>query len=622
MKPLWLFLIFNLFITNGYAEEKINPADLFLSPNSQSDLFNFDEQMPVPGFEEETFLPADQAFIFSLNTANNIEITASWVIAEGYYLYRDKIKFRLLSEGQLGEIQLPPSKDKEDPEYGTVQVYQQPVLDITVPITTSAKTITIEVKYQGCADAGLCYPPETKTVDLRLGEPTSNSEVSPKTNSIAPLSEQDQITQTLINQNLGYILLAFFGFGFLLAFTPCVFPMIPILSSLIVGQGEQVSTFRAFTMSLVYVLAMAFAYAIIGGVAGLLGENLPAILQNPWVLSSFSIVFIALAFSMFGFYELQLPSSLQTKLTQLSSRQQGGTLIGVFIMGLLSALIVGPCVAPPLVGAFIYISQTQDWLLGGLALFTMGLGMGVPLIIVGTSIGRWLPKSGGWMDNVKSVFGVLLLALAIWMLERILPATVSVLLWASLLIISSIYMNVLDSLDPGVSGWRKLWKGLGIIFLVYGILLMIGVAGGRSNLLQPLDFSTSTSESTQQTSVLPFQQIKGVTGLEQALSVAKGQPVMFDFYADWCVSCKEMEHFTFSDPQVKQLLSKMVLLQTDTTAHDAQDKALYKHTSVVGPPSILFFSKTGEELKSYRVVGFMSADKFAVHLQQVLKATE
>ena len=620
MKILWLFLIFNLFITPGYAEEKVNPIDLF-SSNTSSTLLNFNEQMPISAFEEEEFLPAEQAFIFSLNTTNDNEIVASWVIAEGYYLYRDKIELKLLSEGQLGDIQLPPGKDREDPEYGLVQIYQQPVLEVIVPVTNPTKTVVLEVKYQGCAEAGLCYPPETKTVEVTLGKTT----VANSTTPTSPLSEQDQITQTLLNQNLGYILLAFFGFGFLLAFTPCIFPMIPILSSLIVGQGNQVSTFKAFIMSLVYVLAMAFAYAIIGGVAGLLGENLPAILQNPWVLSSFSIVFIALALSMFGFYELQLPSSLQTKLTQLSSKQEGGTLIGVFIMGLLSALIVGPCVAPPLVGALLYIGQTQDWLLGTLALFTMGLGMGVPLIVVGTSIGRWLPKSGGWMDNVKSVFGVLLLALAIWMLERILPTSISVLLWASLLIISSIYMNALDALDPGVSGWRKLWKGLGVIFLVYGVLLMVGVAGGRANLLQPLNFSSlpSSSASTQQTvSALPFQQIKGVTGLEQALTAAKGQPVMLDFYADWCVSCKEMEHFTFNDPQVKQLLSNLVLLQTDTTDHDAQDKALYKQVSVIGPPSILFFSKTGEELRNYRVVGFMPANEFAAHLQQVLNAVK
>ncbi len=546
------------------------------------------------------FLKADEAFIVSLDKTESSDLVIRWKIAEGYYLYRDKLAFSLESEGELGTPQLPPSILKKDPIFGDVQIYQNSLLEIKVPIQTD-QAITLSVKYQGCAFAGLCYPPTTKV--LTVGG--------------AILSEQDRLAQLLANDNILYTLLVFFGLGLLLSLTPCIFPMIPILSSIIVGQGEKVTSYKAFIMSLIYVLAMAFTYAIAGVLTGLLGENLQAAFQNPWVLFSFALVFVALSFSMFGFYELQLPSALQTKLTGLSNRQQGGTLIGVAIMGVLSALIVGPCVAAPLVGALIYISQTGNALLGGIALFTMSLGMGLPLIIIGMSAGHFLPKAGKWMNSVKAVFGVMLLAVAIWMLERIIPGQVTMLLWASLLIISAVYMGALDNLQPGVSGWRKLWKGLGLIFIVYGVFLMIGAASGNINLLHPLQISSHSTKTDSN----EFKAIKGIDGLKAELAVAKAQhkPVMLDFSADWCISCKEMEEFTFTDPQVQDSFANFVLLQADVTLNDKQDKALYKHFGIFGPPAILFFDTKGQEKDALRVVGFMPADKFRQHLTKVIQ---
>ena len=560
--------------------------------------------------EKVEFLKVDEAFILSAEFSDPSHLVVRWKIADGYYLYQDKLNFSLESEGKLGTPQLPPSTLKPDPYFGDAQIYLSPQLEIILPIQIAQlKTVALKVKYQGCANAGLCYPPTTKVVNLSF---PSNG-----------ISEQDRLANLLADAHILYTIMVFFGLGILLSLTPCVFPMIPILSSIIVGQGKQVTTYKAFIMSLVYVLAMACTYAIVGVLTGLLGENLSAAFQNPWILISFALVFVVLSFSMFGFYELQLPSGLQTKLTHFSNRQQGGTLIGVAIMGVLSALIVGPCVAAPLVGALIYISQTGDAVLGGLALFFMSLGMGIPLIIIGISAGHWLPKANKWMNTVKAVFGVLLLAVAIWMLERVIPGQITMLLWASLLIISAVYIGALDKLDSKVSGWHKLWKGLGFILLVYGVLLIIGAASGNVNPLQPLQ-NLKIGDQTTDSSVVqvsPFKAIKGVEGLERELAVAKAQnkQVILDFYADWCISCKEMEHLTLSDPGVQKILAHFVLLQADVTPNDKQDKALYKRFGIFGPPAILFFDTNGLEQQAYRVVGFMQAEAFRQHLQKIVQ---
>ncbi len=564
------------------------------------------------GDDVDNFLKDEEAFVFSVESpADRQRLILRWNLAEGYYLYRDKFKFTLASGGQLGTPQFPTGTFRKDPLFGNVEIYLQSPLSIPVPLDAQGReTVTLNVEYQGCALAGLCYPPTHKSVDIVVGKGVVES-------------EEDRIARLFANTSVWYMIMVFFGFGLLLSLTPCVYPMIPILSSIIVGQGWHISTSKAFFMSLVYVLATSLTYAVAGVLTGLLGSNLQAIFQNPWILGSFALIFVALAFSMFGFYELQLPSGLQTKLSQISSQQRGGTLTGVAIMGVLSALIVGPCVAAPLAGALIYIGQTGNALLGGLALFAMGMGMGVPLLIIGTSAGHFLPRKGQWMEVVQAVFGVLLLAVAIWMIARFLPSQVTMLLWASLLIISAVYMGALDNLSAGVSGWRKLWKGIGILFMVYGILLMVGAARGNFNLLQPLETLgiSGTPTATPTPLTVPFKPIKGVTELEREIATAQaqGKPVLLDFYADWCISCKEMEQFTLTETGVQKLLANFVLLRADVTANDDQDKALYKQFGIYGPPAILFFSKTGQEQRAYRVVGFMPADTFRKQLDLVLR---
>jgi len=579
---------------------------------------NLDDLLKAKNVANAEFLKVDQAFIFSAKITESAQIIMQWQIAEGYYLYRDKFQFSI-AEGHLGTPVWPPSEMIEDKSLAAT-VYRPPLLDIVVPFepVKNAKIVHLTVEYQGCAEKGLCYPPETKTIELSIPSFTTVAEQRVLS---TVLSESDRIAQILSKNNLFYTLLAFFGFGLLLSLTPCVFPMIPILSSIIVGQGSQVTPYRAFILSLVYVIAVSITYAIIGVIAGVFGENLQAVFQTPWIIVSFVLIFIALSLSMFGFYELQLPARWQTRLALLSHRQQGGTFIGVIIMGFLSALIVGPCVAAPLAGALIYIGQTGDALFGGLALFFMSLGMGVPLLLIGISAGHWLPKAGIWMNQVKAVFGVLLLAIAIWMLERIIPAATALLLWASLFIICAVYLGALETIpsrfphrEGVVSRWYSLQKGLGFILLIYGILLMVGAASGKGHLLQPLQ---GFQDNAVILPTLPFKAIKGTTELDRELARAKaeGKPVILDFYADWCIACKELEHFTFTDPQVQKLMSQAILLRTDVTANDQQDKALYHRFDLFAPPVLLFFSPQGEEQRQYRIVGFIAAPEFYQHLE-------
>ncbi len=596
-----------------------SPLEDFINPNEPADGFGSPDE----------FLDPDIAFKFSAEMDGSETLIAHWQIAEGYYLYRHKFEFAL-AQGTLGEAQLSKGKEKQDEYFGRIEAYYyQAVARLPVSNIEGLDSLQLTVKYQGCADEKLCYPPMQKTVIVPITQGAASSAIiqAAENLSLTPqdtaqnLSEQDMIAQSLAGGNLFWILLSFFGFGLLLSLTPCVFPMIPILSSIIVGQGEHLTTRRAFIMSLVYVLAMAFTYALAGALAGVLGENIQAVFQNPWVLWTFALVFVALALSMFGFYDLQLPSSLQSKLSQLSHKQQGGTLIGVAIMGFLSALIVGPCVAAPLAGALIYISQTGDALLGFMALFAMSLGMGIPLLVIGTSAGKILPRAGGWMDTVKYVFGVMLLAVGVWMLDRVIPAQATLILAALLLIVPAIYMGALETLSEAASGWRKFWKGMAVAMLVYGIILIIGAASGGSSLMQPLKGLSlgGAGGGTAQQETLAFEKVKGIGGLEQALAKAKaaGQPVMLDFYADWCVSCIEMEHYTFSDKRVQQALANTLVLQTDVTKNDEQDKALLKHFNLFGPPAIIFYSAQGEELRNKRLVGFKPADEFLTHLNSL-----
>lgn len=584
------------------------------------------------GSSEDEFLTVDKVFIYTAEVETGNTIRAHWDILNGYYMYRDKFVFTLEdADGiSIGEITMPPGETKVDETFGEMVVYHNEV-DILIPLNRTQldpTPITLVAKYQGCAEKGFCYAPQTQSMPLFLpkGETTAAALSVPDGVSGAEtgmVSEQDRIAGTLASGNLILTIITFFGFGLLLAFTPCVFPMIPILSSIIVGQGDSITTRKAFTMSLVYVLAMALTYTIAGVVAGLFGENLQAAFQNTWVLATFSAVFVALAFSMFGFYDIQMPTILQSKLTNISNRQKGGSLIGVAVMGLLSALIVGPCVAAPLAGALIYIGQTGDAVLGGLALFALSMGMGAPLLVIGTSAGKLMPKAGIWMDVIKAVFGVMMLAVAIWMIERIVPAAVSMSLWAGLLIVSAIYMGAIDSLGDTPSGWRKLWKGIGMVMLVYGALVLIGVTSGGKDVLQPLEgLSLGSSAGGVPHEELKFRQIKGLAGLDRELLAAgnAGQMVMLDFYADWCVSCKEMEKYTFSDPGVVAALKNVILLQADVTDNDDIDKALLSKFGIPGPPSILFFDSKGQEKRGYRLVGFLGAEKFKAHVDKLRRS--
>ena len=667
-----------------------------------AELLKLGESLDIDASGEDEFLDPDVAFVLNATAAGPGAMEARWNIAEGYYLYRDKFRFRA-AEGSgttLGEAGFPKGKIKDDEYFGPMEVYYGSVAAI-VPVTraggaAAGDAVDVDITYQGCAEAGLCYPPMTRTVSLLLpaawagtgagaapgasnlpswrdkgegreapsfprsgaegaaqGAPslsgmeakdsgTKNLALAPGVPSLpgsnpssrlsgpgasgfpgqgmeglAPidLPEQDRIAAALISGNRWLVILSLFGAGLLLTFTPCVLPMVPILSSIIVGQGVDrrsgVTTRRAFMLSLVYVLAMALTYTVAGVLAGLFGANLAAAFQDPWIVSGFALVFVLLALSMFGFYDLRIPVSWQARLTALSQRQRAGTYAGVGVMGALSALIVGPCVAAPLAGVLIYIGRTGDPVLGGLALFALGMGMGVPLIVAGVSAGKLLPKAGAWMNAVQAVFGVMLLAVAIYLLERIVPESVALLMWAALLIVCSIYMGALDSLTAESGGWRRLWKGAGLVMLVYGVLVMVGVAGGRGDLLRPLK-GIALVAGGQAEHELAFKRVKGIGGLNAELerAAARGQAVMLDYYADWCVSCKEMERFTFSDPAVQAALSGVLLLQTDVTANDALDKALLAEFGLFGPPAILFFGSDGRERRDLRVVGFMNAGEF------------
>ncbi|MGK0674362.1 MAG: protein-disulfide reductase DsbD [Halothiobacillaceae bacterium] len=579
-------------------------------------------------------LGPERAFRFS-STIDGATVHLRWDIAPHHYLYRDKISITAIEpKHALGQADIPAGEEKNDPFLGQVRVFRD-TLEVSVPVQNvgAGQKLVLNVTYQGCAEAGICYPPMEQRVELTTGSaPPPADAATPGTE----LSEPDAIVGKLRSGSTWLAIGLFFLAGLGLAFTPCVFPMIPILSGIIVGQGGQLTTRRAFVLSLVYVLAMALTYTVAGVLAGLFGNNLQAAFQNPWILGAFASIFVALALSMFGFFELQLPSSLQSRISELSARQQSGSLTGVAIMGLLSALIVGPCVAPPLAGALIYIGQTGDAVLGGAALFALSIGMGLPLIAVGTLGGKVLPRAGAWMDTVKAVFGVLMLGVAIWLLSRVLPDALTLFLWAMLFITSGIYLGALEPVShPSYytyhasreltghmepvgkekAGWTRLWKALGIVLLAWGLLMLVGVATGQGTPLQPLRglAGGGTAQAATAPSGLVFQRVTNVASLERVLAAAKaaGRPVMLDFYADWCVSCKEMEHNTFPDPAVRQALSGAVLLQVDVTHNTAEDKALLKRFGLIGPPAILFFTKDGQEQRANRVIGYKPPAEFA-----------
>ncbi len=597
------------------------------------------KELGIPTFNKKANnggpVPADVAFAFDITAQDKQTLNARWQILEGHYLYQKKIRFRLIdAQGiKLDKWIMPKGEQHKDPTYGDSVVYNKD-FEVKIPLIGKADSITIKTIYQGCSKStGICYPPQnkTQTIDLTSAPEPSQMQTLTSLSDSEKISEQDRFTNILKDNNLFTILGLFFIAGLALTFTPCVFPMIPILSGIISGQGDNISKKKAFILSLAYVLPMALTYAIVGVLAGLSGESLTAALQTPWVIAAFALLFVILSFAMFGFYELQMPASIQNKLTSISNQQKGGTLLGAAIMGMLSALIVGPCVTAPLTGALIFIADTKDALLGGLSLFMLGIGMGVPLLMIGTVAGEILPKAGAWMDTVKAVFGVVMLGLAIWMLERILPIEITILLTAILLIGSAIYMKALDALDTNANGWDRLWKTIGIILFIYGVVLVLGIAKGNKSFFTPLKDKTiiqqTLNASTTQTSPsesLVFSPIKGIKGLNLALENASAQnkPLMLDFYADWCISCKEMEHKVFTDPRVIKALEGTILVQADVTKNDNLDIALNKKFSLFGPPAILFFDKKKQEYRSFRVVGEMSPDEFLAHITEFISSTK
>ncbi|BCD67885.1 protein-disulfide reductase DsbD [Nitratiruptor sp. YY09-18] len=544
--------------------------------------------------EPSQIVPVEKAYKPQVSLNNNrLDVNIS--IDKSAYLYKKYIKLKI--NNQEVKLHLPPAFKEHGEE-----VYEKQ-LNFSVPLKMSGK-IDVDLEYQGCNKAGVCYPPQQKHFTFTIEEPQA---ASAKKSQTPKLSEADSIASTLQKGSLGVILATFFGFGVLLALTPCVFPMIPILSSLIVG-AKNMNTKKAFLYSVVYVLAMSIAYTGAGVLAGIFGANLQSALQNPLIIILFALIFVVLALSMFGFYEIGLPASWQTKIAQKSDEAGSkGGLIGVAIMGFLSALIVGPCVAPPLAGALIYIGQTGDAILGGLALFAMSLGMGLPLLLVGVGAGKFMPKPGGWMEAVSKVFGVIMLGLAIWMLERILPPAVTMFLWGVLFIGSAVYLRALEQIPEEAHWFVYFKKSVGIVLLIYGVFVLYGSLKGATNVLKPFGFIEQSVTNQIQKSI--FEPISSLDELKKILATAK-KPVMVDVTAKWCASCKELEENTFSDPRVRQKLGEFRALRLDMTKNTPQAKEFLRHFGLFGPPAIIFFDRSGKEIKNLRIIGYKDPNEF------------
>jgi thiol:disulfide interchange protein DsbD len=545
------------------------------------------------------------------------EIRLSWQTADGYYLYRDKISVRSGDPSvTLGTPRLPEGTPKSDEFFGATTVYYGPT-DVVIPVSRppDLSRFEVAVTFQGCADAGLCYPPTIRT--LAFDPPAAGSASAATVSSpTEPVAEQDRLSGFIETGNLLLVLGFFFAAGIGLAFTPCVLPMIPILSGIIAGDGANTTTRRAFVLSLAYVLGMALTYTLAGALFAAAGQQVQAVFQKPWLIATFAGLFVILSLAMFGFYELQMPAAVQSRLSLLSNRQRAGTLWGSAIMGALSSLIVTACVAPPLVATLAVIGQSGDVARGAAALFAMSLGMGAPLLVVGASAGKLLPRAGSWMNAVKNVFGVMFLGLAIWMLERILPESATLALWAALVFVSGYCLFALGT-NAVSGGGLAACRGIGVLAMAYGVIMLLGAAAGGTDPLQPLRGTALLAGPMRAEAGVEFRRIKSVADLDRELGQARaaGRPVMLDFYADWCVSCKEMEKYTFTDPQVAAVLAQGVVLQADVTANDAEDQALLRRFEIFGPPTIAFFGIDGQERRNYRLVGFVPADRFEQHVR-------
>lgn len=592
------------------------------------------------------FLDPEQAFRITAELNSARSVVLHWDIAKGYKLYRDQVAVSVESgKAELKAPLLPKAIMITDPSTNEKIAIYHDILHVEVPLVKADGPFVLNVVYQGCAEDGLCYPPITKLFKVdparpgvlslageeAVADPVDNGSAdtrntvdsAPAAQSAASASAKASIkdndlslaTATLAGGSLWKIALAFLAFGLLLSFTPCVLPMVPILSSIIVGEGD-VTRRRSFLMALAYCLGMALVYTSLGVAAGLAGEGLAGALQKPWVLVMFALLLVLLSLSMFDVYQLQLPVSLQSKLGKASGGLKRGRFVGVFFMGALSALIVGPCVAAPLAGTLVYISQTRDVLLGGLALFSMAMGMSVPLLLVGLSAGSLLPKAGAWMIGVKYVFGLLLIAVAIWMVSPILPASAVMLFWGAFALLCSVFLGLFDASSAKPTIANRFGKTFGLVLFVIGLLEIVGAAAGGTNVLEPLSQlqGASSARSGEEKSV-GFTRIRTVAELDQALLSAK-KPVMLDFYADWCVACKEMDRFTFHDPKVIEQLGNLTLLQVNVTANSEDDRALMKRFGLFGPPGMIFFDAKGNEIADSRIVGVLEAPAFFDHLNK------
>lgn len=634
--------------------------------------------------DEPELLAPEVAYVPVVTRAEVNVIEVLWSIAPDYYLYRDKTRATLLppnssasspasplpsttasTKAILGEPILDEGTLQYDEFFGNVAVWRNEAR-MVLPLATPAEPgseATLEIAWQGCADIGVCFPPKTTTLKVTFAAAadaaddsndlnaavlanTSGESGTPVAADAEPLqSEQGRLASMLGSRSLWLNAATFFGLGLLLAFTPCVLPMIPILSSLIVGRGDSMTSSRAFVLSLVYVLVMATTYAVLGVIVGLSGYNVQPFLQDPAVLSVIAGLFVLLSLSMFGLYELQVPRALQSRLSTWSNDQRGGEIGGVAVMAFISTLIVGPCVTAPLAGALIYIADTGDAAIGGVALFSLGLGMGAPLLLIGTSAGTWLPRAGAWMNRTRQFFGVLLLAMAIYMLSRFLPSSITMALAGALAISTGVLYGATDTLTRESTGTQRFAKGVGLVVSVYGLALLVGALSGGGSYLRPLESLASagggnvrlgasalSSQNAGQDvgrrgseggGELAFRLVKGPAGLQAAVAEAsaQGRPLMLDFYADWCVSCKEMEAFTFTDESVHAALGNALVVQADVTANDAEDQALLKQFGLFGPPGIIFYDTAGNEIPGARVVGFVPAERFAAHVERAIGAT-
>lgn len=544
-------------------------------------------------------LPADQAFMLSSHLDQDNKLIIEWKMAPGYYLYRNQVKIKTVSDSQvqIGNVELPAGTIRQDAVHGVYRVYFNS-LKVSVPFINATKgKLDINLHYQGCSSRGFCYAPMQKNIVIDL--PTHFVSIAE--------SKQDAVTKLFAQHNLFLLVLSFLGLGLLLAFTPCVLPMVPILSGIIVGHGKKRDKKKSFLLSLAYVVGMAATYAVVGIVVALIGSGIQADLQRPWVIILVSGIFVLLSLSLFGFYELRLPGQWQQRVTAWSNRQKGGTYLGVFLMGSLSTLIVSPCVSAPLVGVLAYIGQTGDVVLGAVSLLALGVGMGVPLLLLGLSADKLLPKAGAWMVTIERLFGVFMLAIAIWMLSRMIPGPVTLFLWSVLFICAAMFLDIFSAV-PARFKWLS--RGFSVLVITYGIILMVGAVMGNSDLLHPWEKMNGVYKDASMT-------VKNMDQLNKQLVAAKKQqrPVMLDFYADWCGACVIMDREVFSREDVQAALASYVVLRADVTANNAFDQALLKRFHVVGPPTILFFDRTGVELISRRIVGEVNAKEFLTKIK-------